>query len=65
MRSGVLDLSHVDGSGSPVSTKFSVSFHGYGGSAVIEMPEIEMPEIEMPEIEVPDEGPEISRYAGD
>ena len=60
MWSGVLDLSHVDGSGSPVSTKFSVSFHGYGGSAVIEVPEIEMPEIEVPEIEVPEiEVPEI------
>ena len=34
MRSGVLDISHVDGSGSPVSTKISVFFHGYGDPVV-------------------------------
>ena len=40
MRQAVLDISHVDGSGSPISTKVSVSFHGYGGPVVIEAPEI-------------------------
>ena len=40
MRQVVLDISHVDGSGSPVSTQVSVSFHGYGGPVVIEAPEI-------------------------
>ena len=30
MRQAVLDISDVDGSGSPVSTKVSASFHGYG-----------------------------------
>ena len=45
MRSGVLDLSHVDGSGSLVSTKISVSFDGYGDPVVIDAPEIDVPEI--------------------
>ena len=35
-----LDIFHVDGSGSPASTKISVSFHGYGWLVVIEAPEI-------------------------
>ena len=51
MRQAVLDISHVDGSGSPVSTEVSVSFHGYGGLVVIEAPEIAPPEI------APDEDP--------
>ena len=58
MRSGVLDISHVDGSGSPVSTKISVFFHGYGGSVVIDAPEIEVPEIEVQEIEALEMAPD-------
>ncbi len=54
MRQAVLDIFHVYGSGSPVSTKVSVFFHGYGGLVVIEAPEIVPPEIAPPEI-VPDE----------
>ena len=49
MRQAVLDISHVDGSGSPVSMKVSVFFHGYGEAVVIDAPEIVPPEI------VPDE----------
>ena len=36
----ILDISHVDGFGSPVSTKVSASFQGYGEPVVIEAPEI-------------------------
>ena len=50
MRQAVLDISYVDGSGSPVSMKFFVSFHGYGGLVVIEASEIAHSEI------APDEG---------
>ena len=42
MRQAVLDISHVDGSGSPVSTKVSVSFDGSGEPVVIEAPEIDV-----------------------
>ena len=45
MRQAVLDISHVDGSGSPVSTKVSVFFHGYGEAVVIDAPEIVSSEI--------------------
>ena len=45
MRQAVLDISHVDGSGPPVSMKVSVSFDGYGERVVIEAPEIEALEI--------------------
>ena len=55
MRQAVLDISYVDGSGSPVSMKFSVSFHGYGGLVVIDALEIASPEIAAPEI-ASDEG---------
>ena len=47
MRKAVLDIFHVDGSGSPVSTKVSVSFHGYGGPVVrwrLRCSEIEVPD---------------------
>ena len=40
LRRTVLDISHADGFGSPVSTMVSVSFHGYGEPVVIEVPEI-------------------------
>ena len=40
LRRTVLDISHVDGSGSPVSTRVSVSFHGHGEPVSIEAPEI-------------------------
>ena len=50
MRQAVLDIFNVDGSGSPVFTKVSVFFHGYGEAVVIDAPEIVPPEI------VPDEG---------
>ena len=49
MRQAVLDISHVDGSSFPVSTKVSVFFHGYGGLVVIEAPEIVPPEIALDE----------------
>ena len=35
MRQAALDISHVDGSGSPASVKISVSFHGYGEPVVV------------------------------
>ena len=54
MRQVVLDISHVDGSSFPVSTKVSVFFHGYGGLVVIEVPEIVPPEI-LPSGIAPDE----------
>ena len=38
MRQAVLDIFCVDGSSSPVSTKVSVFFHGYGEAVVIEAP---------------------------
>ena len=38
MRQAVLDIFHFYGSGSPVFTKVSVFFHGYGGLVVIEAP---------------------------
>ena len=49
MRQAVLDISHVDGSSFPVSTKVSVFFHGYGEPVVVDAPEIVPPGI------VPDE----------
>ena len=45
MRQAALDIFHVYGSGSSVSTKVSVFFHGYGEPVVIEAPEIDVPEI--------------------
>ena len=39
MRRAVLDISDVDGFGSPVSTKVFVFFHGYGEAVVIEAPD--------------------------
>ena len=42
MRQAVLDISHVDGSCSPVSTQVSVSFDGSGEPVVIEAPEIDV-----------------------
>ena len=54
MRQLVLDISDVEGSGSPVSTKVSASFHGYGGPVVIEAPEVDVPEVDVPEV-APDE----------
>ena len=45
MQQAVLDISYVDGSGSPVSTKFAASFHGCGEPVVIEVLEIDVPEI--------------------
>ena len=55
MRQAVLDISYVDGSGSPLSTKVFVSFHGYGESVVIDALEIAASEIVSPEV-APDEG---------
>ena len=40
LRRAVLDIFHTDGSGPPVSTSVSVSFHGYGEPVVIEVPDI-------------------------
>ena len=40
LRRAVLDIFHTDGSGPPVSTSVSVSFHGYSEPVVIEAPEI-------------------------
>ena len=65
MRQAVLDISYVDGSGSPVSMKVSVSFHGYGESVVIDAPEIAASEIASPEIASPEiASPEIAPDEG-
>ena len=54
MRQAVLGIFRFYGSGSPVSTKVSVFFHGYGGLMVIEVPWIVPPEIVPPEIVPPE-----------
>ena len=59
MRQAVLDIFHVDGSGSPVSTKVSVFFHRYGGLVVIEVPEIVPPEIVPSEIAPDEDSPSL------